>query len=93
MPASKAENIRNIVLMGHGGSGKTTLGEAMLHQAKVTSRLGSVDDGTSHLDYSDIEKDRKHTIDPSMALSTPRAIRTSSAERSVPRAEPISQRS
>ncbi len=68
MPASKAENIRNIVLMGHGGSGKTTLGEAMLHQAKVTSRLGSVDDGTSHLDYSDIEKDRKHTIDPSMAF-------------------------
>jgi elongation factor G len=54
--------------MGHGGSGKTTLGEAMLHQAKVTSRLGSVDDGTSHLDYSDIEKDRKHTIDPSMAF-------------------------
>ena len=67
MPASKAENIRNIVLLGHGGSGKTTLGEAMLHQAKVTSRHGSVDDGTSHLDYSDIEKDRKHSIDPSMA--------------------------
>jgi len=68
MPASKAENIRNIVLLGHGGSGKTTLGEAMLFKAKVTSRLGSVDDGTSHLDYSDIEKDRKHTIDPSMAF-------------------------
>ncbi|MBT3198329.1 MAG: elongation factor G [Phycisphaerales bacterium] len=68
MPASKAENIRNIVLLGHGSSGKTTLGEAMLFAAKVTSRLGSVDDGTSHLDYSDIEKDRKHTIDPSMAF-------------------------
>jgi len=68
MPASKAENIRNIVLLGHGGSGKTTLGEAMLHETKVTSRLGSVDDGTSHLDYSDIEKDRKHSIDPAMAF-------------------------
>jgi elongation factor G len=67
MPASKAEDIRNIVLLGHGSSGKTTLGEAMLHKAKVTSRLGSVDDGTSHLDFTDIEKDRKHTIDPSMA--------------------------
>ncbi len=68
MPASKAEDIRNIVLLGHGSSGKTTLGEAMLHQAKVTSRLGSVDDGTSHLDFTDIEKDRKHTIDPAMAF-------------------------
>ncbi|MDP6634319.1 MAG: elongation factor G [Phycisphaerae bacterium] len=67
MPASKAEDIRNLVLLGHGGSGKTTLGEAMLHLAKVTTRLGSVDDGTSHLDYSDIEKDRKHSIDPAMA--------------------------
>jgi len=67
MPASKAENIRNIVLLGHGGSGKTTLGEAMLHETKVTSRLGSVDDGTSHLDYSDIEKDRKHSVDPAIA--------------------------
>ena len=68
MPASKAENIRNIVLLGHGGSGKTTLGEAMLHETKVTSRLGSVDDGTSHLDHTDIEKDRKHSVDPAMAF-------------------------
>jgi len=67
MPASKPENIRNIVLLGHGGSGKTTFGEAMLHMAKVTGRLGSVDDGTSHLDFTDIEKDRKHTVDPAMA--------------------------
>ncbi|MCP4375448.1 MAG: GTP-binding protein, partial [bacterium] len=68
MPASKPENIRNIVLLGHGGSGKTSIGEAMLHTAKATSRLGSVDNGTSHLDYSDIEKDRKHSIDPAMAF-------------------------
>jgi len=67
MPASKPQDIRNIVLLGHGGSGKTTLGEAMLHEAKVTGRLGSVDDGTSHFDYSDIEKERKHSVDPAMA--------------------------
>ncbi len=67
MPASKTSDIRNIVLLGHGGSGKTTLGEAMLHTAKVTGRLGSVDAGTSHLDYSDIEKDRKHSVDPALA--------------------------
>ncbi len=67
MPASKPIDIRNIVLLGHGGAGKTTLGEAMLHAAKVTGRLGSVDQGTSHLDYSDIEKERKHSVDPAIA--------------------------
>jgi elongation factor G len=66
MPASKTSDIRNIVLLGHGGAGKTSLAEAMLHAAKVTGRLGSVDDGSSHLDYSDIEKERKHSVDPAM---------------------------
>ncbi len=68
MPASKPQDIRNIVLLGHGGAGKTTLAEAILHQAKATTRLGSVNDGTSMLDYSDIEKDRQHTVDPAMAF-------------------------
>ncbi len=67
MPVSKVQDIRNLVLLGHGGAGKTTLGEAMLHTAKVTGRLGSVDQGTSHLDYSEIEKERKHSVDPSLA--------------------------
>jgi len=67
MPALKPSSIRNLVLLGHGGAGKTTLAEAILHAAKVTGRLGSVDQGTSHLDYSDIEKDRKHSVDPSLA--------------------------
>lgn len=66
MPASKPQDIRNIVLLGHGGCGKTTLAEAMLHAAKVTGRLGSVDDGTSILDHSDIEKERHHSVDPSL---------------------------
>jgi len=48
-----------------GGSGKTSLCEALLHSAKVSGRLGSTDDGTSLMDYSDIEKDRKHSVDPS----------------------------
>ena len=67
MPASKPQDIRNVVLLGHGGCGKTTLGEAILHTAKVTGRLGSVDDGTSHLDYSNIEKERNHSVNAALA--------------------------
>jgi elongation factor G len=68
MPASKPADIRNIVFVGHGGSGKTSLGEAMLFAAKVTSRLGKVADGTGILDYTDIEKEHKHSVEPSMAF-------------------------
>ena len=60
MPASKPQDIRNVIFLGHGGSGKTTLGEAMLFAAKVTSRFGSVADGTTVLDWSEIAKERKH---------------------------------
>ena len=67
MPASKPEDFRNIVLLGHGGAGKTTLAEAILHAAGVTGRLGSVTEGTSHMDYTDIEKERKHSVDPAIA--------------------------
>jgi elongation factor G len=37
-------DIRNIVIMGHGGAGKTSLVEAILHKTGATNRLGSVDD-------------------------------------------------
>ncbi|MFB3892558.1 MAG: elongation factor G [Phycisphaerae bacterium] len=65
--ASKPQDIRNIVFLGHGNAGKTTLGEAILFAKKVTSRLGSVADGTSILDHTDIEKERQHSVEPSMA--------------------------
>ncbi|MBS3733651.1 MAG: elongation factor G [Phycisphaerae bacterium] len=64
MAASKPQDIRNIVLLGHGGAGKTTLAEAMLHAAGITGRLGSVDEATSHFDHTDIERERKHSVDP-----------------------------
>ena len=67
MAASRPQDIRNIALLGHGGSGKTTLAEAMLHTAGITGRLGSVTDGTSHMDFTDIEKERGHSVDPAMA--------------------------
>ena len=55
-------NIRNIVLLGHGGSGKTSLAEAILHKTGTTSRLGSVDDKTSICDFYDEEKEHQHSI-------------------------------
>jgi elongation factor G len=62
-----AANIRNICLCGHGGSGKTSLAEAMLFACGVTARLGKVSDGTSILDYDDDEKERRITIGLSTA--------------------------
>ena len=51
--------IRNVVLVGHAGSGKTSLAEALLFRAGATARLGRVDDGTSLLD-ADPEETRRH---------------------------------
>ncbi len=57
---------RNFAIVGHSGDGKTSLGEALLHAAGATSSLGSVDEGTSNLDYSQEEKDRHHTLTSSL---------------------------
>ncbi len=65
MTAAAVEKFRNIAFVGHAASGKTTLGEAILHRAGHSSRLGSVDDGTSQLDYDDESRERKHSCDSS----------------------------
>lgn len=59
---ANGEEIRNIGIVGHGGSGKTSLGEAMLYLAKVTNRLGKVDDGNTVSDYAADEIARKISI-------------------------------
>ena len=59
-------DIRNIVLLGHGGSGKTSLVEAILHKTGATNRLGSVDDKSSISDYYEEEKQHQNSIQSSV---------------------------
>jgi elongation factor G len=60
--SGKTTQIRNLVLIGHSGCGKTSLAEALLFGAGATSRLGKVDDGSSIFDYEPEEIKRKITI-------------------------------
>ncbi|MBC7326674.1 elongation factor G [bacterium] len=61
------ENIRNVVVLSHGGAGKTSLIEAMLYKAKMISRMGKVEDGNTVMDYEPEEIQRKTSISLSLA--------------------------
>ncbi|MDY7101432.1 MAG: elongation factor G [Actinomycetota bacterium] len=61
------ERIRNIVLVGHGGAGKTTLAEAMLFRAGAVNRIGRVEDGSTVLDSDPEERERGSSL--SLALA------------------------
>jgi len=62
----QTEEIRNVVLLGHGSAGKTSLAEACLYTAGVTTRLGRIEDGTTVSDYHSDEIERKFSISSSL---------------------------
>lgn len=62
-----AKNIKNICLAGHGGSGKTSLAEAMLYLAGASDRLGKVADGNTILDFDPEEIKRKASVSTAVA--------------------------
>ena len=63
-------DIRNIVLLGHGSSGKTSLVETMLHKTGVINRLGTIDDKSTVCDFDDEEKQRGYSIHSALAHTT-----------------------
>ncbi len=60
------DKIRNVVLLGHGGAGKTSLAEAMAYLAGLTSRMGKVTDGNTVSDFGKEEQRRKFSISTSV---------------------------
>ena len=62
-----AKDIRNVVLLGHSGNGKTTLAESMLYLTGGVDRLGKVPDGNTTCDYDPEEIRRQTSI--SLALA------------------------
>jgi len=74
MAVHDVDKYRNIVLVGHGGSGKTTLAEALMYKSGVTKRMGSVPDKTSILDFADEAKEKGGSIDSSMCYVTHKGL-------------------
>ncbi len=61
LPSYRPEQIRNIVLLGHAGAGKTTLAEAIAHRCGVTTRMGSVEESNTISDFEPEARLHKHS--------------------------------
>jgi elongation factor G len=69
MKVYDATSLRNVAIVGHGGSGKTQLVSTMLFVAGAVNRIGRVDDGTTVTDFDEEEIARKHTLSSSLAYA------------------------
>src|SRR5450432_3362286 len=65
--ADRPDGIRNVVLVGHSGAGKTTLAEALLVAAGTVTRAGRVEDGTTVTDHDDAEHRQQRSVALSLA--------------------------
>ena len=69
MKTTASENLRNIALVGHGQSGKTSLVSAILYNTGMVNRLGKVDQGNTVTDYDEEEIEKKISIQASVAFA------------------------
>jgi elongation factor G len=67
VPHHAPDKIRNVALIGHRGSGKTSVCEAILFEAGVVNRLGRVEDGSTVSDFEPDEQEREMSIDATLA--------------------------
>src|SRR3954454_5998125 len=67
MKVYSGSEIRNVAVVGHNDTGKTTLVSQLLFNAGATTRLGRIDDGTTTTDFDPDEIDRKHSISAAVA--------------------------
>lgn len=65
MPASSPSVVRNVLLCGTGGAGKTSISERLLFTTGITKRVGTVEEGNTVSDWTDEERHHKHSIYPS----------------------------